>query len=150
MPERARRGNTPLLTPQTERPEWLVIDAAGLPIGRLASRVARLLMGKHKPTWTPHVCCGDHVVVVNASKVRITGAAAQAKPFYSSHYMPGHLKAEPASHLLARRPEKAVRLVIERMLPKTTLGTRMAERLKIYRDAEHPHKAQAPRQAVLS
>ncbi len=150
MPERARRPRTPLLTPQTEKGEWLLVDADGVVLGRLASRLARVLMGKHKPTWTPHVACGDYAVVVNAEKVRVTGKAALQKPFYNSKFMPGHLRAEPLESMLKRRPDEAVRRVLKRMLPKNTLGTRMIERVKIYAGPDHPHASQRPRTVALS
>jgi len=124
---------------------WHVMDAEGVPLGRLAASAARVLMGKHRPEYTPHVDTGEYVVVVNAGKVRLTGKKRFTKVYrYHLGYL-GHLRETPAADLLASRPEKVVELAVQRMLPKTKLGRRMIRKLKIYPGPEHPHGAQQPR-----
>ena len=123
---------------------WLHIDANGAILGRLAVEIARILMGKHKPSYTPHVDCGDFVVVTNCEKVRVTGRKMTDKLYWrSSQYFSG-LKSEPMCSLMGRRPEQVLRLAVRRMLPKTTLGRHMLRKLKIYAGPEHPHAAQKP------
>lgn len=123
---------------------WFVIDAEGRNLGRLASRAATLLRGKHKPIFTPHVDTGDHVVVVNADKVQLTGKKLKKKIYYHHSGYPGGLKAEKAEELLAKKPEDLVRKAVKGMLPKSILGKGMIRRLKVYCGAEHPHTAQCP------
>ncbi len=123
---------------------WYVVDADGLVLGRLATEVARLLRGKHKPTFTPHLDTGDHVVIVNADKVVLTAGKAERKTVYRHSGYPGGLKAETFAHLLERRPEEAVRRTIRGMLPKTRLGRQMLTKLKVYAGPTHPHAAQQP------
>lgn len=123
---------------------WYLVDATGLTVGRLATRVARILMGKEKPTYTPFLDTGDHVVVVNAEKVVFSGSKLTDK-FYRHHTgYPGGLKEEAAGDLLKRRPEKILELAVRGMLPKTRLGRAMASKLKVYVGGEHPHQAQQP------
>jgi large subunit ribosomal protein L13 len=127
------------------KPTWRIADAEGEVLGRLAARVATLLMGKHRPDYTPHVDGGDFVIVTNAAKVRLTGRKAEQKQKlrYSGH--PGGLKAESYASLLKRRPEVVIEDAVRRMLPKSRLGRRMFQKLKVYAGPEHPHQAQQPK-----
>ena len=124
--------------------QWHVIDATDVVLGRLASHVAVLLRGKHKPIFAPHVDTGDFVIIVNASKVALTGNKREAKMAYRHSGFPGGLTATPYKDLLERRPERAVEKAIKGMLPHTTLGRAMASKLKVYAGPEHPHQAQQP------
>lgn len=124
---------------------WWLIDATDQPLGRLATRVATLLAGKHKPTWSPHLDSGDHVVVVNASRVRVTGNKLSQKRYYRHSNYPGGLREESLADLLARKPERAVEMAIQGMLPRNRLGKAMFRKLKVYAGADHPHQAQRPR-----
>ncbi|QIA28019.1 50S ribosomal protein L13 [Thermaerobacter sp. PB12/4term] len=135
--------------PQDVQQQWYVIDAAGVPLGRLASQVAKILRGKHKPIYTPHVDTGDHVIVVNAAKVRLTGEKLHKKVYYRHTGYPGGLRAVTARRLLETRPERMVELAVRRMLPRTALGRRQFRKLHVYAGAEHPHQAQQPRPLVL-
>lgn len=124
--------------------QWHIIDANGMTVGRLATEVAHILMGKHKPTYTPFLDTGDHVIVINASKVVLTGTKLDDK-FYRHHTgWPGGLKEISARNLLAKRPVKLVELAVKGMLPKTKMGRAMGSKLKVYAGAEHPHGAQKP------
>jgi large subunit ribosomal protein L13 len=124
---------------------WFVVDATDKPLGRLASEIARVLRGKHKPTFTPHVDTGDFVIVVNASKVKLTGAKLDKK-FYNHHSgIPGGFKAESYRHLLARKPEFPIEKAVKGMLPKNVLGRQMLTKLKVYATPDHPHAAQQPK-----
>ena len=131
-------------------PKWHVVDADGIVLGRLASRVAQLLRGKHKPSFTPHMDCGDFVVVVNAGKVRLTGRKAEQKThFRYSGYM-GHEKHIPVGKLLKTHPERVIEHAVYGMLPKTTLGRQEIRRkLRVYAGPEHPHQAQQPAPLAL-
>jgi large subunit ribosomal protein L13 len=123
---------------------WWVVDATGKPLGRLASEVAAVLRGKHKPTYTPHVDTGDFVIVVNADKVTLTGNKLDKK-FWNRHSgIPGGFKAESYRHVLARKPEWPVTKAVRGMLPKNVLGREMLTKLKVYASADHPHAAQKP------
>ena len=124
--------------------KWYLVDAEGQTLGRLATRIAMVLMGKHKPTYTPHVDCGDFVVVVNASKVALTGRKAEQKRLYRHTGYPGHLRSVTAGHMREKQPERLVERVIWGMLPKTKLGRSMYRKLKVYGEATHPHEAQQP------
>lgn len=124
--------------------DWHLIDANGLTVGRLASEVARLLMGKHKPTYTPFLDTGDHVVVINAAKVVFKGNKTEDKIYRHHTGWPGGLKEVKAKDMLANKPARLVELAIRGMLPKTKLGRAMSGKLKIYAGAEHPHGAQKP------
>jgi large subunit ribosomal protein L13 len=124
---------------------WWLIDATDLPLGRLATRVATLLTGKHKPIWSPHIDTGDHVVVVNASRVRVTGNKLAQKRYYRHSNYPGGLREESLSDLLARKPERAIEMAVKGMLPRNRLGKAMFGKLKVYPGADHPHQAQRPR-----
>ncbi len=124
--------------------KWYVVDAEGKVLGRLASRVATILRGKHKPIYTPHVDCGDFVIVVNAAKVRLTGKKHRDKLYHFHSHYPGGITSVHAGKLLEERPEKVVELAVRRMLPKTRLGRQMFRKLKVYAASEHPHEAQQP------
>jgi large subunit ribosomal protein L13 len=123
---------------------WLVVDATDLPLGRLASEVATLLRGKHKPTFAPHIDGGDFVIVVNAEKVAVTSGKSQSKIYYRHSGYPGGIKAESFESLRERRPAAIVERAVRGMLPKNKLGRQMARKLKVYPGPEHPHAAQKP------
>ncbi|MCX7063010.1 MAG: 50S ribosomal protein L13 [Proteobacteria bacterium] len=123
---------------------WFIVDADSRIVGRIATQVANVLRGKHKPTFTPHVDTGDFVVVVNASKVRLTGAKLTDKIYHRHTGYPGGVRRTSAERLMNERPERILRSAIVGMLPKNRLGRRLATKLKIYRGAEHPHEAQKP------
>jgi len=129
--------------------EWLLVDATDIPLGRLASEVASILKGKRKPQYTPNVDTGDFVIVVNASKVKLTGNKLADKMKYRHSGFPGGLKEIPISVMLAKRPERVIEGAVKGMLPKNTLGRAMGKKLKVYGGAEHPHAAQNPRHITL-
>jgi large subunit ribosomal protein L13 len=124
--------------------QWVVIDAADVVLGRLATHAATLLRGKHKPTFAPHVDTGDFVIVVNAGKVALTGNKRQDKKAYRHSGFPGGLKAVSYDELLDKRPERAVELAVKGMLPHNRLGRKLIKKLKVYAGPEHPHAAQQP------
>lgn len=124
--------------------QWFVIDATGVPLGRLSSLVARLLMGKHKPTWAPHIDTGDFVIVVNADKTVLTGRKEEQKVYYHHSGYPGGMKSETAAQRRQRRPVKLVEEAVRGMLPKGPLGRQQLRKLKVYAGPEHPHQAQKP------
>jgi large subunit ribosomal protein L13 len=124
--------------------QWLVIDATDVVLGRLASQAARLLRGKHKPIYAPHVDTGDFVIIINAGKVALTGAKREQKIAYRHSGYPGGLKQVPYTELLEKRPDRAVEKAVKGMLPHTSLGRQMASKLKVYAGPEHPHQAQQP------
>ena len=130
--------------------QWHVVDAKGQVLGRLATRVATLLRGKHKPSFTPYLDEGDFVVVVNASEVKLTGHKLDQKVAYSHSLYPGGLKLVPYRRLMQENPEKVVTKAVSAMLCKNKLRERMLTRLKVYRDATHPHSAQQPQVYALS
>ncbi|MDA0999382.1 MAG: 50S ribosomal protein L13 [bacterium] len=123
---------------------WVLIDAAGQTLGRLATRVATLLRGKHRPDWTPHVDGGDCVVLINAEKVVFTGQKLDQKMYYRHSGYPGHLKETSARRLLETHPERVLKLAVRGMMPKNKLGRAMLLKLKIYAGDKHPHAAQNP------
>ena len=129
---------------QTVERKWYVVDADGMPLGRLASQVASILRGKNKPTFTPHCDTGDHVIIINASKVVLTGKKLDQKVYYHHTGYPGGLKSTVYRTLLAEKPEFAVKHAIVGMLPKGSLGRQMAKKLRVYAGAEHEHTAQQP------
>lgn len=129
--------------------EWLVIDAADVVLGRLASHAAALLRGKHKATFAPHMDMGDYVVIVNAEKVALTGQKLQKKMAYRHSGYPGGLKSVNYAELLEKNPVRAVEKAIRGMLPKNTLGRQQLSKLKVYVGAEHPHAAQQPKTYTL-
>lgn len=129
---------------------WYVVDAEGMVLGRVATEVARILRGKHKPTFTPHLDTGDHVIVVNADKIVLTSNKGE-KVFVHRHSgYPGGLRSESYGHLLANRPEEAVRRAVRGMLPKNRLGRQMIRKLKVYSGPNHPHAAQQPSSLELA
>ena len=128
---------------------WHLVDGEDKVVGRLASRIARVLMGKHRPEYTPHVDTGEFVVVVNAAKVRFTGRKTADKRYFHYTGYPGGLRERTVADLLERKPEDILRLAVRRMLPKTRLGRQMIQKLKIYPGAEHPHEAQQPQPLTL-
>lgn len=125
--------------------EWYIVDADGQTLGRLATRIATVLRGKHKPTFTPHLDMGDHVVVINADKIVLSGAKSDQKTYFSHSGFPGGIKSVPFARMLDRRPAEVVEKAIRGMLPKNKLGRQMATKLKVYAGAEHPHAAQQPK-----
>jgi large subunit ribosomal protein L13 len=130
-------------TAQTNR-AWFVVDAAGKPLGRLASAVAHVLRGKHKPTFTTHEDTGDFVIVVNADKIKLTGNKLDGKFYYRHSGIPGGFRAEDYRHLLARDPAFPIEKAVKGMLPKNVLGRAMLTKLKVYATPDHPHAAQKP------
>ncbi len=124
--------------------KWLVIDAEGQTLGRLASEVASILRGKHKPTFTPHVDTGDHVIIINAEKIHLTGNKLEGKVYYRHSLHPGGLKSRTAKEMIQTRPEQMLEGAIKGMLPKNTLGRQMFKKLNVYKGSEHPHQAQKP------
>jgi large subunit ribosomal protein L13 len=129
---------------------WHVIDATDVVLGRLASQTARLLKGKHKPIYAPHIDTGDFVIIVNAAKVALTGNKREQKVAYRHSGYPGGLRSLPYAELLARRPERVVEKAVKGMLPRNTLGRHMLSKLKIYAGPEHPHRAQQPEPYEIS
>lgn len=128
---------------------WYVVDAEGQTLGRLASRIAPILKGKHKPTYTPHLDCGDFVVVINADKVRVTGRKMDQKFYYRHSGYPGGLSSISLRDQLDRFPERVLQSAIKGMLPKNRLGRRMIKKLKVYAGDSHPHQAQQPKPLEL-
>ena len=124
--------------------KWYIIDAAGKPLGRVASAAATILRGKHLPTFTPHADCGDHVIIINAEKAVLTGKKLTDKYYYRHTGWIGGLKAVQYKELMEKNPEKAMKLAIEGMLPHNTLGRKAATRVRIYRGSEHNNSAQKP------
>ncbi len=129
---------------------WWLVDAGGQTLGRLSTVVADRLTGKHKPTWTPFLDTGDHVVVVNAAKIRLTGRKLKEKMYRYHTGYPGGLKEITAGKLLATHPERLIEIAVKGMLPKGPLGRKMARKLKVYAGAEHPHAAQKPQPLVIA
>ena len=123
---------------------WLVVDAAGQTLGRLATQVAMVLRGKHKPMYTPHMDTGDHVVVINASKIALSGRKAQDKKYFHHTLYPGGATWTSIVVLMAKHPERVIQRAVRGMVPRTALGRAMMSKLKVYAGAEHPHAAQQP------
>lgn len=142
---------TPVLTKEQAgaRRGWVLVDAKDQTLGRLSTRVATLLRGKHKPDWSPHIDNGDFVVVVNAERIALTGRKLTEKKYYRHSGYPGHLKEVSAGRLLATRPERVIRHAVRGMLPKNKLGRALLRKLKIYAGEAHPHEAQRPEAAGL-
>lgn len=138
-----------LASPGKQDAQWFVVDATDRVLGRLAVRIATVLMGKHKPTYTPHVDTGDFVIVLNAGKVKVTGDKRDTVTYarYSGH--PGGLKTTTMRAMLERHPERVLREAVRRMLPKNALARRMLTKLKLYAGTEHPHQAQLPKPLPL-
>ena len=135
---------TYVATPQSRERNWLLVDAEGQTLGRLATQIADALRGKRKPTYTPHVDVGDFVVVVNAEKIAVTGSKLREKMYYRHSGHPGGLKKRTLNEMLERRPEEVIRLAVRGMLPKNRLARKQLTKLKIYAGPEHPHEAQKP------
>ncbi|MEA2410757.1 MAG: large subunit ribosomal protein [Thermoleophilaceae bacterium] len=131
-------------TPANRERNWLVVDATGKTLGRLATEIANVLRGKRKPEYTPHCDVGDFVIVVNAEKVSVTGNKRQEKRYYRHSGFPGGLRSRTFEEMIARRPEEVLRLAVKGMLPRTRLGRQQLRKLKIYAGPEHPHQAQQP------
>jgi len=136
--------NTYMANPQNVERTWYVIDAEGMVLGRLASQVASILRGKNKPTFTPHVDCGDYIIVVNADKIRLTGKKLDQKTYYYHTGYPGGLKEISYRKLMATKSPFALKEAVRRMLPKGPLGYAMAKKLFVYAGPEHKHQAQKP------
>lgn len=129
---------------------WFVLDADGVVLGRLATRAADLLRGKGKPSFTPHVDCGDFVVVINAAKVKLTGKKEDAKIYHHHTGFPGGIRADRAADVRAKHPERLIERAVIGMLPKNRLSRALAGKLKVYAGAEHPHQAQQPEALALN
>ena len=141
--------NTFMAKPAEVERKWYVIDADGVVLGRLASKAAHILRGKHKPQYTPHVDTGDYIIIVNADKIRVTGNKAQDKRYYRHSGYPGGLKYETFEQAMAKHPERVIEHAVKGMLPKNTLGRAQGMKLKVYAGPDHPHAAQKPRQIEL-
>ena len=129
--------------------EWFVVDAEGQTLGRLASKVAPILRGKHKPIYTPSMDCGDFVIIINADKIRVTGNRLDDKVYYRYSGYPGGLKEITMRDQLAKHPHRILKSAVKGMLPRNRLGRQMFKKLKVYADANHPHTAQKPKQLDL-
>lgn len=125
--------------------EWFLVDAEGKTLGRLASEIAQVLRGKHKPIYTPHLDCGDYVIVVNADKVQVTGRKLEQKMYYRHTGYPGGLKSISLRNQLQKHPERVLEAAVRGMLPKNRLGRKMFKKLKVYAGDSHPHRAQQPK-----
>jgi large subunit ribosomal protein L13 len=130
--------------------KWFVVDAAGQPLGRLASRVARILIGKENPQYTPFIDTGDHVIVINAELVKITGMKADQKVYHRYTGYPGGLRSEDLKKRMVRRPELVIEQAVSRMLPKNKMGKQMFTKLQVYKGDKHPHAAQKPEVKVFA
>lgn len=139
-----RTSNTYMAKTNEVERKWYIIDAEGKTLGRLASEAASIIRGKHKPEFTPHVDTGDFVIVINASKIHLTGKKLTDKKYYRHSMHPGGLKVTSAGEMLNKNPERMIELAIHGMLPKTRLGNSMKMKLKVYAGSEHPHAAQKP------
>lgn len=135
---------------QTVQKNWYIVDAEGEVLGRLASKIAKVVRGKHKPDFTPHVDCGDHVVVINASKIKITGNKYNTKEYIRHSGYPGGQKAIPYARMIKEHPERVIELAVKRMLPKTRLGRQVFKNLHVYAGPEHKHEAQKPQKLDLN
>jgi large subunit ribosomal protein L13 len=141
MPETMK---TYVATPSDRERNWLVVDASGQTLGRLATRIADALRGKRKPVYTPHIDTGDFVIVVNAEKIAVTGNKRADKRYYRHSGYPGGLRERTLEEMLRRRPEEVIRRAVRGMLPRTRLGRKQLTKLKVYAGPEHPHRAQQP------
>ncbi|HWQ60937.1 MAG TPA: 50S ribosomal protein L13 [Negativicutes bacterium] len=139
-----------MANPATVERKWYVIDAEGKTLGRLAAEVAKILRGKNKPIFTPHVDTGDHVIIVNAAKISLTGNKLVQKTYFRHSGYPGGTTFTTAGKMLAERPERVVEMAIKGMLPKNSLGRQMYRKLKVYRGPSHPHEAQKPEALELN
>jgi large subunit ribosomal protein L13 len=132
------------------RREWYVVDAEGKVLGRLASEVARILRGKHKPIYSPHLDTGDHVIIVNADKVKLTGRKPEDKRYFSHSLYPGGVRWRSIREVQETHPDRVIRRAVKGMLPKNRLGRALLKKLRVYAGPEHPHSAQAPKSLALS
>ncbi|OIN09967.1 50S ribosomal protein L13 [Oceanisphaera psychrotolerans] len=130
--------------PETVKRDWYVVDAEGKTLGRLATEIARRLRGKHKPEFTPHVDCGDYIVVINAEKVQVTGNKAEGKIYYSHSGFPGGIKSISFEKLIVRKPEMVIESAVRGMLPRGPLGRAMFRKMKVFAGSQHNHAAQQP------
>ncbi|MFD0872506.1 50S ribosomal protein L13 [Chlamydia abortus] len=137
-------STTYMAKPNEVERKWYIIDAEGKTLGRLASEAASLIRGKHKPTFTPHIDTGDFVIIINASKIVLSGNKLQDKKYYRHSLHSGGLKVTSAQEMLAKKPERMIELAVHGMLPKNRLGNKMKLKLKVYAGSEHPHQAQQP------
>ena len=135
---------TYVATPATRERNWLVVDATGKTLGRLATQIADALRGKRKPDYTPHIDVGDFVVVVNAEKISVTGNKREEKRYYRHSGYPGGLRSRTLGDMLERRPEEVIRRAVKGMLPRNRLGVQQLRKLKVYAGTDHPHQAQRP------
>lgn len=136
--------------PQEIEREWLLTDAEDRTLGRLSSKIAKILQGKHRPYYTPHWDMGDHVVVINAEKINLTGRKEEQKSYYRHSSYPGGLKKETAAKLRERKPEELILRAVKGMLPKNRLAKEMFKKLHVYAGTQHPHEAQKPKELVIS
>ncbi len=136
--------NTFMASPSTIERKWYVVDATGYTLGRLASEVAKILRGKNKPIFTPHIDTGDYVIIVNAEKVSVTGKKLNQKVYYHHSDYVGGMKETTLKEMMEKKPEKVIELAVKGMLPKGPLGREMFKKLHVYAGAEHPHAAQQP------
>ena len=134
-----------MASPATIERKWYVVDATGYTLGRLASEVAKVLRGKNKPIFTPHMDCGDYVIVVNAEKIKVTGKKLDQKIYYSHSDYVGGMKEATLREKMAKKPEDVITLAVKGMLPKNRLGRRLIENMHVYNGSEHPHAAQNPK-----
>ena len=135
--------------PKTVEQKWYLIDATDLVVGRLATQIANILRGKHRPTYTPHMDTGEFVIVINAEKIKFTGKKLQQKSYQSYSHYPGGLKIVPAEEMLEKHPERIIETAVRRMVPRNRLGRKQMDKLKVYKGANHPHQAQQPQALKL-
>jgi len=140
---------TYMAKPETVERSWFVVDAEDKVLGRLATQIATILRGKHKPTFTPHVDCGDHVIVINAEKIRVTGKKADQKLYRRHSMYPGGLKEVPYRRMMEKKPEFILYEAVRGMLPHNSLGRKMLKKLRVYTGGQHSHQAQCPKALEL-
>jgi large subunit ribosomal protein L13 len=140
---------TKILKKEDVKRNWYIVDATDKILGRLASKIAVVLIGKHKPQYTPHVDCGDYVVILNADKFRVTGGKMRGKVYHTHSFYPGGLKSINLETMMKKHPERVINHAVSGMLPKNRLRARRLKRLKIYIDSNHPHAAQSPKEIKL-
>lgn len=133
----------------TIKRDWWIIDANGVVLGRLAAEVASILRGKRKPIYSPHMDTGDHVVIINVSKIKVTGRKLEKKQYFRHTMYPGGLRVTPFETMLANKPTEVIRLAVKGMLPKNRLGRAMIKKMKVYADGKHPHEAQQPKPLTI-
>ncbi|MFN0205197.1 MAG: 50S ribosomal protein L13 [Planctomycetota bacterium] len=143
-------SKTTMMRPTDVNRHWFVVDASRYPLGRLASRVAEVLMGKHRPTFTPHIDTGDFVIITNAEKIALSGSKLANKEYQTYSMYPGGQRTIAISRWLDEKPEHVVRLAVRRMLPKSKLGRAMIKKLKVVKGTEHPHAAQRPEELIIN